>query len=132
MSYTGRLYTQNIDSFSHLVDRLIVENIKLADYVRRMEMEQEKPDGERDLKLIDSLYRGLRLANEARASAKNHLDQLLSKVMASGQYHVLSEIRTFRLPGDTAEKIQPRKNPGDEFHPAPPDPEITLITGEDL
>lgn len=115
MSYTGILYTQNIDSFSHLMDRLVVENIKLADYVRRMEMEQEKPDEERNLKLIDRLYRGLRLANEARASAKNKLDQLLSKVIAAGEYHVLSEVRTFRLPGDTRENIQPRKHPEEEF-----------------
>ncbi len=137
MSYTGTLYTQNIDSFAHLIDRLVVENIKLADFVRRLEMEQESPNGERDLKRIDRLYKGLRGANEARASAKNHLDKLLSDVMAAGEYHVLSEVRTFRLPGDTQEDIQPRKEPGDEFqdtHPAhtiglpfvPPPPDLKI------
>lgn len=109
------MYTQNVDSFSHLVDRLCVENIKLADFVRRLEIEQKKD--EPDLALVSGLYKGVRLANESRASVKNHLDRMLSEAINSGRYDVLSEQRTFRLPGDDREEIVTRENPEAEFQP---------------
>jgi len=115
MSYEDKLYVQNVNSFSHLLDRLTVENIKLADFVRRMEIEQSRD--KEDLEAINRLYKGLRLANEARAAVKNKLDQLLSDVMKAGCYHVLSEQRTFRLPTDSNnDDIVTREDPGAEFH----------------
>ena len=98
-----KMYVQNTDSFSHLVDRLIVENLKLADFVRRLEICLEKPRSKERDDEMNNLYAGLRLANESRAAQKNALDKLLSQVMADGEYHVLGEMRTFALPEDVTE-----------------------------
>ncbi len=96
-------HTQNVDSFGHLVDRLIVENLKLADFVRRLEIATEEDSTEENLREVKSLYTKLRLANESRSACKNALDKLLSDVVRAGDYSVLEEMRTFSLPGDVKE-----------------------------
>jgi len=97
----NKLYIQNVDSFSHLLDRLCIENIKLADFVRRIEFEQRNDS--QDLELIDRLYRGLKLANESRSHIKNKLDKFLHDVINEGNYRVLEEVRTAVLPEDQDE-----------------------------
>jgi hypothetical protein len=105
------MYIQNVDSFSHLIDRLIVENLKLADFVRRLEIEtaKEVPDHPG----VTRLYASLRLANESRAACKNGLDNLLMKVVKEGSYEVLNEMRTFRLPTESDSEVPLRFNDHD-------------------
>lgn len=108
------LYVQNVNSFSHLLDRLCIENIKLGDFTRRLEIEQNKGK-DANLEIINNLYRGMRLANETRAYVKNQLDKLLHNVMETGKYNTLEEVRTHVLDTDPKENLSTRENPGDEF-----------------
>lgn len=108
-----KLHVQNVNSFSHLLDRLCIENIKLGDFTRRLELEQRKDNA--DLELINNLYRGMRLSNETRAYLKNQLDKLLHDVIADGKYDTLEEIRTHVLPDDPKEDLSTRSDPGAEF-----------------
>lgn len=113
------LYVQNINSFSHLLDRLCIENIKLGDFTRRLELEQRKGD-QADTNLVNNLYRSMRLANESRGYVKNAIDKLLHKVIASGRYETLEEIRTHALPDDPQEELTTREDPGAEFSDTEP------------
>ncbi len=106
----AKVYVQNVNSFSHLLDRLCIENIKLADFVRRLELEQRKGDL-CDPEVVNRLYRSTRLSNEARSYVKNQIDQLLSDVMKSGEYNTLEEMRTALLPNDKSEDVH--KQPTD-------------------
>jgi len=96
MSERKHVHIQSVDSIGHLVDRLVVENIKLAEFTRRIEVEQRKDDC--DTNLVNRLYTGLRLANEARAYIKNSIDECISRAINAGEYHILREVRTHRLP----------------------------------
>lgn len=109
-----KLYVQNINSFSHLLDRLCIENIKLGDFTRRLEIEQNKGK-DTNLETINKLYRSMRLSNESRGYVKNCIDKLLHTIIKDGEYNTLEEIRTHVLPDDTREDFSTRENPGDEF-----------------
>ncbi len=88
-----KIYAGNVNSFGHLLDRLVVENIKLTNFLTRMQQEQrqEKPDAE----LIARLDLGHRKSNECRSVVKNELDNLLSDVMNAGHYRIIEETRTW-------------------------------------
>ena len=113
------LYVQNINSFSHLLDRLCIENIKLGDFTRRLELEQRKGTNA-DTNLVNNLYRSMRLANESRGYVKNAIDKLLHTVIKSGKYETLEEIRTHILPDDPVEDLTTREDPGAEFSDTEP------------
>jgi hypothetical protein len=112
------LKTHNLDSMSHFIDRLIVENIKLYDFQRRIEVEYDK-GADRDDKAIASLYQSTINANEARAMAKNKIDFTLAEALKCGSYSVITETRTFSVPTDPPHGAKPRmgEHSGTEFQP---------------
>ena len=86
----------NVDTFGDLVDRLIVEVNKLSVMENRKRIEQAKPD--RDAELIAKLDNASRDCCEFRSILKNKINECLSEIVASGEYKVLREVRTFRPP----------------------------------
>jgi len=86
----------NVDTFGDLVDRLIVEVNKISVLERRKRDEHEKPHP--DIALIASCDNASRDANEFRSILKNKINECLSEIVASGEYKVLREVRTFRPP----------------------------------
>jgi hypothetical protein len=110
------LRIHNTNSLSHFIDRLVVENIKLYDYQRRIEVEISRE--EVDHKLVTTLYQSCFLANEARAAAKNEIDKVLSESFKAGAYDTLGETRTFKLALDDTPEVLPRmgEHTGTEFH----------------
>lgn len=117
MTHTN-LKTHNLDSMSHFIDRLIVENIKLYDFQRRIEVEYDRGK-DRDDKKIASLYQSTIHSNEARAMAKNKIDSTIAEALQCGSYSVITETRTFNVPTDPPHEAMPRmgEHSGTEFQP---------------
>jgi hypothetical protein len=111
----NQIFIQSVDSMGHLIDRLVVENIKLYDFQRRIEIEQAVIEGERDNKAISDLYRKTCCANEARAAVKNKIDNLLSEAIRAGDYRIMQETRTFAADGQEAVPGRMGENSGTEF-----------------
>jgi len=113
MANLDRVYAGNVNSFGHLLDRLVVENIKLTNFLKRMEAEQrkEKPDSD----LIVRLDLGHRKSNEARSVIKNEIDRLLSDVMAAGEYRIIEETRTWTTPNDPQDASVEEDASGDKL-----------------
>ena len=86
----------NVDTFGDLVDRLIVEVNKLATLENRKRVEQghSEPDAE----LIAKLDNASRDCCEFRSILKTKINECLAEIVASGEYKVLREVRTFRPP----------------------------------
>lgn len=83
----------NLDTFSAIIDRLIIEVGKVAflENAKRAEQAKDKPD----LKKIQEWDHASREANECRAALKAKIDQLFGEAIRTGKYEVLSEARTF-------------------------------------
>jgi transcriptional regulatory protein LevR len=83
----------NVDTFSCLIDRLIIENHKIAylENTKWAEQHTEKPDKEK----ITNWDKAMRTASETRSALKNRLDSLLKECVESGRYDFLAESRTF-------------------------------------
>lgn len=85
-----------IDTFGDLCDRLAVVVYTLAVMENRKRDEQAKPD--KNLDLIARLDNTSRDACELRSQIKNKINECLAEIVASGEYKVLKEARTFRPP----------------------------------
>lgn len=83
----------NLDTFSSIVDRLIIEVHKVAHLENKKREEQAKPNP--DLKKIQEWDNASREANECRAALKARLDQLFGECIRTGKYETLTEARTF-------------------------------------
>jgi len=83
----------NVDTFSCLIDRLIIENHKIAFLENNKWTEQhtDNPDQEK----ITKWDKAMRTASETRSALKNKIDLLLKECVESGRYDFLSESRTF-------------------------------------
>lgn len=83
----------NVDTFSCLIDRLIIENHKIAFFENKKweEQHKEKPNQEQ----IVTWDKAMRSASEVRSALKTRLDILLKECVESGKYDFLSESRTF-------------------------------------
>jgi len=83
----------NLDTFSALLDRLIIEVGKVAfmENAKRAEQAKENPDA----KKIQEMDNASREANECRAALKGRIDDMLKELVESGKYETLSEARTF-------------------------------------
>lgn len=83
----------NLDTFSAIVDRLIIEVNKVAvlENKKREENLKEFPN----VAKIAEWDHASREANECRAALKARLDQLFSECVRTGKYETLSEARTF-------------------------------------
>lgn len=83
----------NLDTFSAIVDRLIIEVHKVAHLENKKREEQFKSDP--DLKKIQEWDHASREANECRSALKAKLDELFAECVRTGKYDTLSEARTF-------------------------------------
>ena len=87
-----RSFIPNLNTFSALVDRLIIENIKLVNFenrlidVRKGRLKAEKKDLE--VKCL--------VQKKIIALLKEELSGLLQRVITDGEYEALPEKRTFR------------------------------------
>lgn len=84
----------NVNTFADLIDRLMVEILKLSVFENRKSEEQVKrnPDAE----LIMKWDRLSREACELRSALKNEINKLLSEIVNTGTYEVMREPRTFK------------------------------------
>ena len=83
----------NLDTFSAIVDRLIIEVNKVAvlENKKREEQQKENPDAQK----ITDWDNASREANECRAALKRKLDELFEEAVSKGEYKALIEARTF-------------------------------------
>lgn len=93
----------NLDAFGDLVDRLIIELLKLSWYEqeKRREQASEKKNAEL-IARYDDLSRD---ANEYRAALKNRINLFLRDMVTRQSYLPLEEVRTFRAPKRTVEDL---------------------------
>lgn len=83
----------NVDTLSCLIDRLIIEVIKIA-YCENKKCEErakEKPN----LEYIGKLDGIMRPASESRSAIKNKIDELLKESIDNNKYDYIKETRTF-------------------------------------
>lgn len=83
----------NLDTFSAIIDRLIIEVNKVAvlENKKREEQLSKNPNAQK----IAEWDRASREANECRAALKAKLDALFEEVINKGEYSTLNEARTF-------------------------------------
>ena len=83
----------NLDTFSALLDRLIIEVGKVAYMENKKREEQAKPNP--DAQKIQQMDQASREANECRAALKARIDSTLKEIVETGKYDTLTEARTF-------------------------------------
>jgi len=82
----------NLDTFSAIIDRLIIEVHKVAQFENKKREEQLKKTP--NIKKIKEWDHASREANECRSALKGRLDSLFQEAIENG-YDTLSESRTF-------------------------------------
>lgn len=93
----------NLDAFGDLVDRLVIELLKLSWFEQEKRKEQAKdPRDPQKIAHYDDLSRD---ANEYRAALKNRLNLFLRDMVTRQSYLPLEEVRTFRAPKRTVEDL---------------------------
>jgi len=90
----------NIDTFASLIDRLSIENHKVAVYENKKREEQSKKNP--DPELITKWDNLSREANELRSEIKKRIDSLLEQIITTGKYTYMKEPRTFSPPAAEA------------------------------
>lgn len=83
----------NLDTFSSIVDRLVIEVGKVAFLENKKAEEHSKPNPNHEK--ISGWDKASREANECRAALKARLDVLFKDSVESGRYETLNEARTF-------------------------------------
>ena len=83
----------NLDTFSSIVDRLIIEVGKVSILENKKREEQLKPQP--NVQKIAEWDHASREANECRAALKARLDAIFKESVESGKYDILMEARTF-------------------------------------
>lgn len=83
----------NLDTFSAVVDRLIIEVLKLHDFEHLKAAEHKLPNP--DPVKIAEWDLASRSACETRSALKNYLDQVFEKAVRDGDYTSLTEERNF-------------------------------------
>jgi len=104
----------NLSTFGDLVDRLIVELLKLSyfEQSKRDEHGKENPDPEMITKW-DNMSRD---ACEYRSLLKDSINAMLTQIVENKEYRTLRELRTFSPPSKTVgdllvELVEYRANP---------------------
>ena len=93
----------NVDTFGDLVDRLCVEINKLSIFENRKREEHAKASPDRDF--IAALDNASRDCCELRSILKTRINECLTEIVASGEYRVLKEARTFRPPAPRLSEV---------------------------
>lgn len=83
----------NLDNFSSIVDRLIIEVGKVSILENKKAAEQQKDNP--DQKKITEWDKASREANECRAALKARLEEVFQAAVRDGDYETLNEARTF-------------------------------------
>lgn len=83
----------NIDTLSCLIDRLIIENHKIAFLENKKWDEQNTKNP--DSKKITTWDKAMRIASESRSAIKNKIDELFKECIEQGKYEYIKETRTF-------------------------------------
>lgn len=83
----------NLNTFSAVIDRLIIEvgKVSVLENKKREEHSKEKPDANQ----IATWDNASREANECRAALKAELDRMFVDLSKGEPYQTLSEARTF-------------------------------------
>jgi hypothetical protein len=83
----------NLDTFSSLIDRLIIEvgKVSILENKKREENQKKNPDNDK----IAQWDHASREANECRAALKARIDSQLKELIEKGTYDYLGEARTF-------------------------------------
>ena len=80
----------NLNTFSTLVDRLSIENVKLSHFENALE--HDNPNSQQS----DELKRKIAVQNEIIHGLKNELTEFMHEVLQSGHYDYIKEERTFK------------------------------------
>ena len=83
----------NVDTLSTLIDRLIIENHKIAFFENDKWAELQKPNP--DLEKIKNYDIQMRQASESRSALKNKIDETFREAIETGKYEYIRESRTF-------------------------------------
>lgn len=83
----------NINSLADLIDRLIVELLKLSFFENSKRQEHSKKNP--DYKLIAEYDNKSRDCCELRSLIKNEINRLMEEIILSGDYRTIKEPRTF-------------------------------------
>ena len=83
----------NLNTFSAIVDRLIIEVHKVASLENKKR--EEQLTGNPNLEKIAAWDHASREANECRSALKAQLDDLFAECVRTGKYETLNEARTF-------------------------------------
>lgn len=99
MDSESKVKIPNFNTFSDLIDRLIVEVNKLSYFENKKREEHAKAVPDRfQIAYWDNLSRD---ACEYRSMLKNEINKMLETVVNTGEYVTLRELRTFRPPDKT-------------------------------
>lgn len=96
-SAKSKVYITNLNSFSTLIDRLCIENVKLSHFEYLLE-EYESNSSASALHSPESLRLKISSQVELIAAIKEELVNLLSQLLSAGLYNYYDESRTFREP----------------------------------
>lgn len=88
----------NIDSLGDLIDRLIVDVLKLGHFETLKRNEQAKTD--KNEALIAKWDNASRNCCEFRSQIKNRINELMQEIVESHEYLFLKEERTFTPPAE--------------------------------
>jgi hypothetical protein len=103
LSKESKTYVPNLNTFSDLIDRLIVEVNKLSYFENRKREEQKKEfPNYTEIAILDDLSRD---CCEYRSMLKNAINETLKEIVDSGEYNVLKEIKTFSPPDKSIGEI---------------------------
>lgn len=99
----SKVLIPNLSTLADVVDRLIVEVNKLSWFENQKREKQAEiyPD----LDLIVELDNLSREACEYRSLLKNEINIILNKIVTTGEYKTLKEIRTFRAPKQSVSEL---------------------------
>lgn len=90
-----KVYITNLNTFSTLIDRLCIENVKLSHFEFLLEFKDSNP-GISESYSLESLHQKISFQHQIISVIKEEIVELLSQVLQTGKYDYIDESRTFR------------------------------------
>jgi hypothetical protein len=94
---SSKIYITNLNTFSTLVDRLCIENVKMSHFEFLIEQNEINTSQSGSLSR-DQLLQKISIQREMISVIKEEIVNLLSIILEEGSYEYLDESRTFRAP----------------------------------
>lgn len=98
MSYSSqpqKVYISNLNTFSTLIDRLCIENVKLSHFEFLLGFEDAK-FGLSNSYSPEALHQKISCQHQIISAIKVEIVELLSQILTVGKYEYIDESRTFR------------------------------------